>query len=126
MAGATYRWFGFTKSLALAYLISITGMAMLLIYPGENQILLSLFIMAGKFGISIAFPMVYVGNNEIFPMEAKVFAFGVCNFFCRSLTILSPLIAEMKPESIAKWTFICLCSMALICLNLLRAERSNN
>ena len=115
-----FKTLGMKMCYFVAYGISLAGMIALLIYPGNSQFWLSLFIIGGKFGIAANFTTCYVGNQYLFPVQAVVFAFSACNLFSRSATILSPAVAEIKPESVAKWTFIAAVSIALVTINFLR------
>ena len=105
-SGFLFKALGIRKSFVLAHCLALTGMVALLIYKGDSQFWLSVFIIVSKFGVSCNFATVYLGNQYLFPIEAVVFAYSACNFFARTATILSPEVAELKPDSIAKWVFI--------------------
>jgi len=75
--------------------------------------LLSLFILGCKYGVCQLFNLAYVGNTHLFSISLVATSYSVCNIFGRGSSILSPLVAEVKPESISKWTFI---FIMLICL----------
>ena len=123
VAGYLYTRLGMKLSFVLAYSLSLAGMTALLVYRGDSQVWLSIFILGGKFGISASFNLVYVGNQYLFPVQAVVFAYAACNLFSRILTTLAPLVAELKPESVAKWVFIFVAGAALLTILLLKDKR---
>lgn len=46
------------------------------------------------FGCSIAYTIVYIATLEFFPTYILGTVFGICNVTARSITVLSPMIAE--------------------------------
>ena len=89
-------------------------MTSLILINTDSQILLGLFILGSKFGVSQAFNLAYYGNIQIFPVNIVASSIGYCNIFARMSTIFAPFIAELKPEYISEWTFVATCCVALI------------
>ena len=58
--------------------------------------------------------MAYVGNKILFPVEIAATSFGICNAFARVVAIFSPLVAELKPDSISKYCFQGACFVAIL------------
>ena len=77
--------------------------------------IIPLWSFIAKIGISISFQNVYIcsySDDMIFPIIKRATAIGICNFVARSLTILSPIVAELdKPIPI-----IVLFSVTLVAL----------
>ena len=95
------------KALFISHIIAITGMLLMIIVDpsDEQQGLISLFILGGKFGVSSAFNIVYIGTYDLFPISIVGTCFGICNIFSRVACIVAPLVAELHPEEIGEWTF---------------------
>ena len=52
-------------------------------------------------------------------MKVVATSFGVCNVFGRIAGIFAPYVAELKPESISKYVFISMVSVAMVFVFLL-------
>ncbi|XP_033890073.1 organic cation/carnitine transporter 2-like isoform X1 [Acipenser ruthenus] len=75
---------------------SLLGGAVLLLIqlvPSNLQILSTVLAMAGKFGISAAFSIVYVFAAELFPTVVRNMGVGVCCMASRIGGIIAPYIA---------------------------------
>lgn len=101
----------------VSFVIALVGMNSLIFFDTENQLLLCLFVLGSKFGVSCAFNLAYIGNNILFPVKILGTSYGVCNVFGRLATIFSPLVAELKPESISKWCFIGAGGIAILAIS---------
>ena len=66
--------------------------------------------------------MCYLTNQRIFPIEAVVWCFGTCASLGHIASIFAPQVAELEPNSIAKWAFIGGIGVALSAMLFLRAE----
>lgn len=44
----------------------------------------------------MAFGAIYAIHIELFPPYFIVASFGLCNFFCRGVTMLAPFVAESE------------------------------
>jgi Na+/melibiose symporter-like transporter len=55
----------------------------------------SMIILLTRCGINLAFCMVFVIHTELFPTSFLATSYGICNFFCRTLTLLAPIVAEI-------------------------------
>jgi MFS family permease len=85
---------GMIASLSLTCLATLT---LCLFVHGTDQILLYAFIVfLAKTGGSLAFGFAYAIHIEIFPSHFVISSFGICNFFCRGLTIFAPIVAEVS------------------------------
>ena len=113
-SGILFKYVGFQYTLYLSYVVSIVGMACLTAWPDSSQVLLGLYILGSKYGVSQIFNMAYVGNQYLFPIALVATSFSIGNFFARIATIFAPYIAELKPDSISKWVFIAVCSVAFV------------
>lgn len=76
-------------------------------------------VLIAQFGISAAFGMLYMGTLEYFPSQFLGTVFGVCNVTARSITILSPMVAEASPPT-PTLLLILSCLGAVICSRFLR------
>ena len=86
----------------------------------QQQGWLSLFILGAKYGVCQLFNIGYVGNTHLFPISMVATSYGVCNIFARGASILAPLVAELKPESISKWSFSVLMMASLAVTTVIR------
>ena len=63
---------------------------------GTDAVLLYAFVLfLAKSGASLTFGYAYAIHIELFPSNFVVSTYGICNFFCRGLTIFAPFIAEV-------------------------------
>ena len=53
-------------------------------------------ILVAKFGIASAFNIIYLAHGGLFPVMFAASSFGYCNFFARTFTIASPLLARIE------------------------------
>ncbi len=61
-----------------------------------NQVMLFAFVLLlAKSGASLAFGFAYAIHIELFPSYFLISSYGICNFFCRGITIFAPLVAEV-------------------------------
>jgi hypothetical protein len=108
VAGAIAKYFGLRFTFTVSYLISIAGMAGMLLTKTMDQRILSMFLISSKFGVSITTNAAYLANYKIFPVSIVATMFGICNIFARIATMFAPYIAEIKPDSVSQTVFICL------------------
>ncbi len=63
---------------------------------GTSAIVLYAFVLfLAKSGASLTFGYAYAIHIELFPSNFIVSSYGICNFFCRGLTIFAPFVAEV-------------------------------
>jgi hypothetical protein len=55
----------------------------------------SLIILLTRCGINLAFCIVFVIHTELFPTTFLASSYGICNFFCRTITLFAPIVAEV-------------------------------
>lgn len=82
---------------------------------GEDPSALSLIILMTRCGINLAFCFVFVIHTEIFPTVFLGTSYGICNFICRTVTLLAPLMAESKDKAIPLTTLMVACLVGTIC-----------
>lgn len=114
VSGIFIEKIGLKMTLYISYIISITGMLALTLSTTENQILISLFVLGGSYGIGQVFNIAYVGNFYLFDVYLVATSFSICNSFSRVCTIFAPYVAELKPESVPQLMFTGVCIVALI------------
>ena len=51
--------------------------------------------MFAKGGATLNFGFAYAIHQELFPPYFMITSYGLCNFFCRGLTMLAPIVAEV-------------------------------
>ena len=90
LSGVIVGRLGLKWTVVISFFIANVGMILLAITQTQNQTLLAILIIGSKFGISANFNMAYVGNQILFPISVVASSYGVCNFFSRCATILSP------------------------------------
>ncbi|MGH0153271.1 UNVERIFIED_CONTAM: hypothetical protein FKN15_027508 [Acipenser sinensis] len=83
------------RRIALSFPLLLGGAVLLLIQlvPSNLQILSTVLAMAGKFGITAAFSIVYVFAAELFPTVVRNMGVGACSMASRIGSVLSPYIA---------------------------------
>jgi hypothetical protein len=123
VANVIFTFIGIRWSFIYSYTLGLIGMSSLLAYKGDEQVWLSLFIILGKFGLAAGFNICYIANQEIFPIEAVVWCFGMCAAIGHIAAIFAPQVAELEPNSIAKWAFIGCSSVALFAMFFLRPQK---
>ena len=65
--GLSLYYFGLKYSLVMSFALAACGMLCLTFIDTLNQLLLALFILGSKYGVSQVFNMAYLGNVRIFP-----------------------------------------------------------
>ena len=75
--------------------LSACGASLLIIYWDDNN-LIPIFIIMAKFGMAACFSMVFVLHVQVVPVLYSASSFGFCNMFCRFVTIISPLVAQIQ------------------------------
>ena len=108
------KMFGLKPALCISYLIAMSGMAALLMTTTMNQVLLCIFILMSKLGITCAIGTAYVTNYQLFPPSIVATVFGLINIMARSSAILAPYIVELKPFSICQWSFVFITTLSAI------------
>ena len=95
-------------------------MVALILSTSTNKIVISIFVLGSKFGISSAFNTAYCANILVFPVSMVATTLGLCNFLSRLGTIFAPYVAEITPEWIPKVIFCIVVGAALIAATFLR------
>jgi hypothetical protein len=84
------------NSLTVSY--AMCGIAAIFLMIAENDTSwtkdIPPIILAAKFGISCAFGLLYMCTAHYFDSRFMGSIFGTCNVIARSITILSPMVAE--------------------------------
>ena len=63
---------------------------------GTDQVLLyAIILLLAKNGASLSSGFAYAIHIDLFPSHFLVSSYGICNFFCRGLTIFAPIVAEV-------------------------------
>ena len=63
---------------------------------GTSQVILyALILLLAKSGASLSFGYAYAIHIDLFPSNFVISSYGICNFFCRGLTIFAPIVAEL-------------------------------
>jgi len=96
LAGVLYKIFGPKVAFCLSYSVSAVGGLLIALTSADNTYLIAFFVLLAKFGISFAFSMVYMLTPKLFPTQLTATAFGLCNLIARFVTIMAPMLAELK------------------------------
>lgn len=99
MSGFLYIKMGTRFGLSFSFLFSMAG-SIVLIFITKMDIatqvtLIPVFISMAKFGIAAAFNMCFIASVQLIPTLHTATAFGICNMAARSMTVLSPEVAEI-------------------------------
>lgn len=123
--GLSLYYFGLKYSLVMSFALAACGMLCLTFIDTLNQLLLALFILGSKYGVSQVFNMAYLGNVRIFPTSLVATSFGMCNIFARFGTQFAPFVAELQPESISKWVFTTMMLVSMVVVIGLKPDAKN-
>lgn len=104
---------GLKKSFIFAYTLMLVGQGCVMFISTDNKNFLAGFILTAKFGVAMAGNLMYLANAQIFPVTIVATTIGICNVACRTSSMFSPLIAELKPESIS-YVYFQVCSVISI------------
>jgi len=110
-----------TLSFFIAFLSSLVMMIFIYIQNAndhsqsqQNSTNLSIFILMIRGGVNLAFCFVYVIHTELFPSSMLAISYGFCNFFCRGITLLAPIIAELENRNIPMIALTTACLLGAI------------
>lgn len=82
--------------------------------PHTEYIMLFAFVLLmAKGGASLAFGFAYAIHIDLFPSHFLISSYGICNFFCRGVTIFAPLVAEVENQIIPNLFMIGLAAIGL-------------
>ena len=118
-----FNRFGLSKTLMAVFLIASLGMLCFIIFPTQNQVALSFFILGAKFGCSAAFNLVYIANQMLFPISIVATSYGICQIFAKFVSIFSGYVAEIKPEKVPEWIYVIVCAVAFFASIFLRKPK---
>eukprot|EP00347_Sterkiella_histriomuscorum_P000203 403376785 len=119
--GYTYSRLGIKKSFYLYLGIAMIGSIGIFTFSNKeemldqnsiNQYVLPIMILLAKAGVSAAFNVCYFATSNIFPTIYSGTAMGICNFFAKSLTMMSPIIAEIN-DPIPTLVLIGMCILSI-------------
>lgn len=68
---------------------------MIAFQPADGYLIAS-FVFIAKFGIAIAYNLVYVITASLFPTERAATAFGLCEMSAMLCSVMSPIVAVLK------------------------------
>lgn len=97
LSGFMYEKLGLKLSYSILLMISVVGGIFILFLGTDSKVLMPLFVLLAKFGISGGFNLSYCATVDVFPVLFCGTGIGVCNFFARTLTIFAPMVAEVQP-----------------------------
>ena len=120
LSGLIYRRLGAKTTYSGLLALSLLG-GVCILFMGESTstVLMPIFVMLAKFGISGAFNVNYVCTVDVFPTLFMATALGFCNFFSRALTILAPEVAE-RPPPLPMAVFTALCAGGIVLIQFVR------
>ena len=110
VGGSLYSQFGLKQSLSMSFVVALSGSLMIIFYglAHQDSYIFPLFILVLKLGISSAFNILYVSHGAVFPVLFAATALGMANFVTRTITGLSPILAQAE-EPIPMIAFFLLC-----------------
>jgi hypothetical protein len=66
----------------------------------SQVVLYSFVLFLAKSGAELAFGFVFLIHIDLFPTNFLVTSYGICNIFCRLLTMFAPIVAEIPNVAI--------------------------
>ena len=105
---------GLKNGLIIGFVLSfISGFFLIFITQSSDPFTMAVLIIVSRFGISFSFNLCVLGTSEYFPLLFRATAYGICNVWARTITITSPIIAEVKePYPMLIFAFASLLSIA--------------
>ena len=82
----------------------------------------ALVLLLAKSGANLAIGFSYAIHLELFPSHFVITSFGICNFFCRGITIFAPMVAEFDNRYVPLSFLVGLGCMGFISSLLLRKK----
>lgn len=113
---------------SLCTTLAICGVSGVFLFAAEAKDWLDaipIIVLTAKFGIAAAFGMLYMSTLQYFPSEYMGTIFGICNVTARSITILSPMVAEASDPT-PQMVIIVSCLLAAFFTQLLRTPAFKN
>ena len=101
ISGVLFEKVGLKFTFIIAYAIALLGMLSLMYYQGDEKLMICIFVLGSKFGVSLVGNVAYLANYRLFPGKILTTTFGICNVFAKVFTIIAPYVAELKPDSIS-------------------------
>eukprot|EP00347_Sterkiella_histriomuscorum_P021446 403333947 len=95
ISGSALKRISMKKTLVLAQLFSLLG-SLLYLFLYQELYLVPIIIVLCRFGNSMSFNTLYVGNNRLFPTQFLATTFGLVNFVSHMLAVGAPLVAEIN------------------------------
>ena len=86
-----------------------------------------ILILLGKFGVAMAFTLLYISPLRYFPSKFMGKVFGICNVIGRIVTIFAPMIAESPGTfSVPEMTIILTCIVGAIASSFLNMTKDKS
>lgn len=99
-AGVVLMRMGTKPLFAMAFMIAFLGsFSLLQLQDDENPILVAVFIMMTKFGVSMGWVAACLCLIELFPASLVATAFGICNVSNKLVCMIAPIVAEIAPPT---------------------------
>lgn len=119
--GFLYFHVGPRVAMPIFLCIAIVGSISLITWVKSVEALIPLIVLITRSGMKSTFDSCYLANSTIFPAIFAGTAFGICNIGAKTVTIFSPLTAEVK-DPIPMVIFSCLSAVAAVLASLLRVD----
>ena len=84
--------------------------------------LYALVIFCCRAGATLGFGFAYCIHIDLFPPSFVVSSIGLCNFVCRGITILAPILCEVENKLIPLMTMLAFNFVAVLATTLLRKD----
>ena len=98
VSGLLLNKIGIKMCYICALIISCIGGFLLAALPSTG-ITEATFVLICKFGISWSFNNCYLSTPLLFPAHLRVRVFGICHLLASFVTVIAPLLAEVKPPT---------------------------
>ena len=94
--GFLYKYLSAKKTFVISFALSLIGGLLILILGSTCTVLMPLFVLIVKFGISLSQVSCYIAQAELFPTLFAATSIGICSFSANIVTIAAPYIAQMN------------------------------
>lgn len=114
------------KGMVASFLTCLLAVIVLCFFDvGTDQVFLFAFVLLlAKSGANLAFGFAYAIHIDLFPSNFLISSYGICNFFCRGITIFAPLVAEMDNQMVPNLFMVVLSLLGLLASAMLK-KRDN-
>ena len=118
-----YRHYGTKKAFILCFAISGASSLLVILYglDHQNSWVFPWLIVGAEYGLAASFTIMYVANNDLFPVLFAATALGFCNFVSRVASAYVSILVMYDPI-VPMLVFLIMCLASGIAVLKLRLD----